>query len=765
MRTTRNHIIVQSHDTVRAQRQDRPGRLGVWLCLLCVIALGSMGCGSDPRPVTGQEVSPIQLRSRPRPKALTKAEAATAADPSESTYSTAPLRADFSSASHSDNDQIARQRQDARPQQARGLEGEPTLPVQTRTERTTPRQAGAGATTSMRSQPSTVLPPVEMPALTDPAMADEPVSVNFENVDIRMVLKTFGQVTGINFIPHESVTGRVTVMSPTMIRMGDMYTFLQSILDVYGYATIETDNAVKIVRKTDAIKHSTQVRLGSDPKYIPRTDAMVTQIMALQYASATEISDLIKSSLSTGAEMTVHARTNAIIITDTSANLHRAAQIIQQVDVESAREKALTIPLQFASAQVLSEQITRILERTEVTSPQVARGRATSSYNQAARVLPDERTNSVIAVANEQDLQTIRDLVEQLDIPRPTGTDNVQVAYLKNADANEVAASLERALASMRITGTIEATQPVQITAHGSTNSLIIVAAAQDYEVIAKIIDKLDIVREQILVEARIVEVTEEALQEIGVDWATLDDIVANSVRGFGMTNLGPRVDFLSAELEGLAIGAWKGSDSDVGIGVILHALEKQSGVNILSMPQIMTTNHRKAQIIVGENRPFVMGSRITETTDPATPTVIQSFEYRDVGITLEVTPHVSQGGMVRLEVNSEFTKLIEDVAATSLDTPVTAKRSAQTVVSMNSGNTVIIGGLMRDDTTRVTQQVPILGSLPLVGPLFRNQRDRLQKTNLLIFITPTVMASEEQLLEATNLMQQQMQEAQEASQ
>jgi general secretion pathway protein D len=179
-------------------------------------------------------------------------------------------------------------------------------------------------------------------------------------------------------------------------------------------------------------------------------------------------------------------------------------------------------------------------------------------------------------------------------------------------------------------------------------------------------------------------------------------------------------------------------------------------------MPKIMTTNHRKARIIVGENRPFVTDSRITETTDPATPTVIRSFEYKDVGITLEVTPHVSQGGMVRLDVNSEFTKLIEDVAATSLDTPVTAKRSAQTTVSMNSGNTVIIGGLMRDDTTRVTQQVPIVGSLPLVGPLFRSQRDRTQKTNLLIFITPIVMASQEQLLDTTERMEQQMQQTQE---
>jgi general secretion pathway protein D len=648
------------------------------------------------------------------------------------------------------------------PNAAREVETEPMTPVQTSTDRTASHEALAAASGPSKPQPPAALPPVRMPALTDPGMADEPVSVNFEKVDIRTVLQTIGQITGINFIPHESVTGNVTVMSPTPIRLGDMYAFLQTILDVYGYAAIESDNAVKIVSKTEATKHSTQVRIGADPAYIPRNDALVTQIMPLRYATVTEIGEIIKPTLSTAAQMAVYPRTNSIMITDTSANIFRAAQVIQQLDVEGSRERVLTIPLRFASAQVLSEQIVRILEKADMATGQIARARTTPSYNQAVRVLPDERTNSVIAVANEQDMETIRQLVAQLDIARPTGTDTVQVAYLKNADANEVAAALERAVASMRISGTVDATQPIQVTAHASTNSLIIVASAQDYEVLSKIIDKLDIVREQVLVEARIVEVTEEALKQIGVDWATLDDVVSSSVRGFGITNLGPRVDFLSGDLEGLAVGAWKGTDSNVKIGAILHALEKQSGVNILSMPQIMTTNHRKAKIIVGENRPFVTDSRITETTDPATPTVIRSFEYKDVGITLEVTPHVSQGGMVRLDVNSEFTKLIEDVAATSLDTPVTAKRSAQTVVSMNSGNTVIIGGLMRDDTTRVTQQVPVVGSLPLVGPLFRSQRDRLQKTNLLIFITPIVMASQEQLLEATNRMQQQMHEVQE---
>jgi len=256
-----------------------------------------------------------------------------------------------------------------------------------------------------------------------------------------------------------------------------------------------------------------------------------------------------------------------------------------------------------------------------------------------------------------------------------------------------------------------------------------------------------------------IMEVGEDSLTEIGIDWATLDEAVEDSIRFFGATNFGPRVDFVSGNLEGLAVGAWRADGSDVTIGGILHALEKQSGVNILSTPHITTLNHRKAKIIVGENRPFVMESRITET-DPITPTVIKTYEYKNVGISLEITPHISQGGLVRLEIDSEFSKLVEDVTSSSMDTPTTAKRQAQTVVSMNSGSTIVIGGLIRDDKTTIEKKIPLVGDLPLIGGLFRFQKDQLQKTNLLIFITPHVIASQKDLEQITEKKRNEMKPA-----
>jgi len=603
---------------------------------------------------------------------------------------------------------------------------------------------------------------VNLPALNKPGMADELIYVNFDQVDIRVMLKTIGDITGINFVVDDRIKGSVTLMSPTKIRLGEIYQVLESILDVKGYAAVPAGagDLVKIIPREEAVKRNLQVRIGSDPSEIPRNDSIVTQIIALKYADATEVSEIVKPLLTTGLHMTTYPRTNSIFVTDTSSNIHHIAKIIRNLDVPGSKEQITTIPLTYASAQVLSDQITQIMDADRGVPSQTGRTRTTSAIETGMKILPDVRTNSLIAVANPQDTETIKTLARQLDTQRPRGVNNVHVVYLVNASAKETAESLTGALANMRITGALEGTQQVQVTADDGTNALIITASAQDYEVIAEIIEKLDIVREQVLVEMLIMEVSEDGLNEFGIDWATMDDPVEDSVRYFGATNFGPRLDFLSGDLEGLAVGAWKGTGSDVRIGAILHALEKKSGVNILSTPHITTSNHTKAKIIVGENRAFVTQSRITETTDLITPTVIKTFEYKDVGISLEITPHISQGGLVRLEIDSEFSKLIEDVTTPSTDTPTTAQRQAQTVVSMNSGSTIVIGGLIRDDKTNIEKKIPLVGDLPLVGGLFRFQKERLQKTNLLMFITPYVVSNQEDMEQITEAKRKEMEPA-----
>ncbi len=619
---------------------------------------------------------------------------------------------------------------------------------------------GASQRVSGVPEPVSSHTPVNIPVLNEPGMADELISINFDQVDIRTVLKTIGDITGINFVVDKSVTGPVTVMSPTKIRLGDLYSVLESILDVQGYAAVPAADLVKVVSKAQAAKRSLQVCIGSDPTQIPKTDSVVTQIMPLVYANADEVSRIIQPFLASDSQMSTYTRTNSIVITDTSSNIHYLATIIQRLDVTGSKENVTVIPLKYASADVLSEQITRIMQKSATTPPQTARTRSIPQTDTDMKVLPDTRTNSLIVVANAQDTETIRTLAEQLDVQRPIGTNNVHVVYLQNAQAKEVAQSLTAALTNLKISGTLDAAQPVQATADEGTNAIIVAAAAQDFEVIAEIIDKLDVVREQVLVEMQIIEVSEDSLKEIGIDWATLDKSVDESVRFFGATGFGPRVGFASGTLEGLALGAWRGAGTDRRVGTILHALEKVSGVNILSTPHILTSNHQKARIVVGENRPFVMESRITETTDFITPTVIKTYEYKDVGISLDITPHISQGGLIRLDVNTEFTKLIEDVTTTSSDTPATAKREAQTVISMDSGSTAVIGGLIRDDVVTVKKKIPLLGDVPVLGALFRFRKDKLQKTNLLLFITPYKLGSQQDLDQVTEKKRKEMEPA-----
>jgi general secretion pathway protein D len=498
--------------------------------------------------------------------------------------------------------------------------------------------------TTTAEQPSSETA-VNLPVLDKPGMADELICVNFDQVDIRMVLKTVGDITGINFVLDDSVRGNVTVMFPTKIRLSEVYKVLESILEVKGFAAVPAGrNLVKIVPRAEAAKRNLQVRFGSNPSEIPRNDTLVTQIIPLNYANAREISQIIQPLLATGAQMATYSKTNSIVITDTSSNIQHIAKIIQTLDVQ---EQITVYSLNYASAQVISEQITRIIEKNRAASSLVGRNRTAPQTDKAMKIIPDVRTNSIYVVANEQDTERIEGLIMQLDVERPDSANNVHVVYLENAQPKEVAESLTAVLANLRITGTLEASQQVQVTADEGTNAVIVAASAQDFKVIAGIIEKLDIVREQVLVEMLIMEVGEDGLIEIGVDWATLDEAVENSVRFFGATNFGPRVDFTSGDLEGLAVGAWKADGDDVTIGGILHALEKESAVNILSTPHIMTSNHSKAKIIVGENIPYVKESRITETTDFITPTVIDTFEYKDVGISLEITPHISQGSTV----------------------------------------------------------------------------------------------------------------------
>ena len=615
----------------------------------------------------------------------------------------------------------------------------------------------ASSSTSESNSSPTIDSRVEMPLLSEPGAVDSTVSLDFDQADIRVFIKTIGHLTGINFLIDDNVRGTVTLISPTKIRLGEVYKILESVLQVKGYAAVPAGRIVKIVPRTDAAKSNLLIRVGGNPESIPTDDSLVTQIIPLQFANVMEISGLLSPMVSSGGSLTTYSNTNTVLLTDTSSNIHRIAKLIQELDIEGAQDNTAVIRLKYGSAQTISDQITQIMQHN-TTAPNTRIGRpAAPVVNETTKILPDERTNSLIVVSNPDDIEMIQDLVARLDVERPLEASNVHVIFLKHAEAAEVEKSLSAVLTKLSSRVTDKTSELLQITSDVSTNSLIVVASPQDYEIIEKMIEKLDIVREQVLVEFQIIEATNDVLQEIGVDWATLDQAVSDSVRGFGYTNLGPHLEAVSGDLEGMAVGVYKKVGDRTEIGAILKAMEKHSGVNVLSTPHILTSNHQEAEIIIADNVPYVKQSRVTEY-DPATPTAIKTFDFKDVGIELKVIPHVSQGGFVRLEIDASFTKLIEGATGLSDETPTTAQRKINTVISIVSGTTVVIGGLMRDDKENVVKKVPFLGDLPLFGGLFRVNKNRNLKTNLLLFITPHVLANQEDLAEITKLKQQEVQ-------
>jgi general secretion pathway protein D len=595
-------------------------------------------------------------------------------------------------------------------------------------------------------------PSVEMPFLKDPGAADRLISLDFNQADIRIFIKTVGQLTGINFLVDDKIQGTVTLISPSKIRIGEVYSVFESVLQTKGFAAVPVGSLVKIVPRAEGAKSNVPIRLGCDPDAIPITDSLVTQIIPLQHADVAQVSTVVTSLLSTGGQVVAFPETNTIIVTDASSTIHRVAQIVRGLDIEGSPDNVEVVQLKHASASKTCECITQILQKgpglNRIRRLPASAPSAADAGVAGVRVLPDERTNSVVIVSSADDGELAKRIIAKLDVERPLEASNIHVIYLEHAEAKDIEKAVSTALAKITVGVPAERSGLFQITSDEGTNSLIVVSSPQDYQLVEQMVKKLDTVREQVLIEFQIIEASENVLKELGFDWATLDQAVANSVRGFAFTNLGPRVEAAVGDLQGVGIGLWKEVNRQPEIGVILKALEDNSAVNILSTPHVLTSNHQEATITVADNVPYVSQSRVTEY-DPATPTAIQTYDFKDVGIILKVRPHVS-GTLVRLQIEATFSKLIQGTTVRNSETPTTAMREAKTVIAIQSGLTVVIGGLMRDDKEKVEKKVPLLGDLPLLGALFRSTSERLQKTNLLLFITPHVLADQGSLAEMT---------------
>jgi general secretion pathway protein D len=568
---------------------------------------------------------------------------------------------------------------------------------------------------------------------------DPYVTIDFDNVDIPVFIKFISELTGKNFVIDKSVRGKVTIVSPNKISKGEAYKVFESVLDVHGYTTVPAGSIIKIVPALSARSKSVETRLKEDA--IGPEDKVITQLIPLRYADPEELKKLFTPLISKSSVIVAYSPTRTLIITDVLSNIKRLLSITKAIDMEGVGEEISVIPLEYATATVLAKSLSTVFEKRAIKAKSAISGQV------VIKIVPDERTNSLILLASEDDAVKIKNLVKLLDREPPRGKGDIRVYYLQHANAEDLTKVLT-SLPSKKGAGAEKGKTPViskeaRIVADKATNSLVIMASKDDYRVLEEVITKLDIPRLMVYIEALIMEVNVDKDFSLGVEWEGIKTfsydgkdagVFAGSSSG-DFTKIGKAV--AGALTPGFSLGIISDTIEIAGIkfpnlAAVAHAYQQDTAVHVLSTPQILTTDNEEAEIMVGKNIPYITSKNVTEALQDYT-----NYEYKDVGVTLKVTPQISQERFVRLKIFQEVSRLIQTVET---DRPSTYKRLAQTTVIVKDANTVVIGGLIGDDTTHIDYQVPCLGNIPLISWLFKSTSKRIEKTNLFVFLTPHII-------------------------
>jgi len=582
---------------------------------------------------------------------------------------------------------------------------------------------------------------------TQPA-ADRSVTVDFNNVDISVFIKFISELTGKNFVIDQRVKGKVTIISPAKISVREAYKVFQSVLEVHGFAAVEAGEVIKVIPSPDARTKNIETRFDSE--LTSPEDRVVTQLIPLTYADPTKIKRLFTPLVSKNSVILDYPPTNTLIVTDIYSNIQRLMKIVNEIDITGIGNKLSVIHLEYAGAKNMVD----ILSKVFTTSPR----QKTDVSENIVKFVADERTNTVIVLASEENTQKMKALVHELDKEAPRGKGKIQVYYLQNADAEELAQVLQE-LPTKSATQDKNAAKmtlissKARITADKATNSLIIMSGNEDYQVIKDIIEKLDVPRAMVYIESLMMEVDVNKDFRLGVEWAAGNDFTYSGGKqgvyggGFagGAAGGDPGYSTISPPgtpiplPPGFSLGVF-GEALQIGdivfpnLAAVVQAYQKDDDVHILSTPQLLTTDNAEATITVGKNIPYQTRSTASTTGNE----IYSSFEYKDVGVTLKITPHISKDRLVRLKISQEITKL---TGQSSL-TPTTFKRSIDTTVIVKDSDTVVIGGLIDDSMSGTEYKVPCLGDIPYFGAFFKSSGTSRQKTNLYLFITPRVIGT-----------------------
>ena len=579
---------------------------------------------------------------------------------------------------------------------------------------------------------------------------EEKVSLNFVNADIDEVIKAVSHITGRNFLIDPRVKGTINIVSATPIPSSLAYDILLSALRLQGFASVESGGVTKVMPEADA-----KLYVGTSSDTQGSGDKLVTRVYVLKYESATQLVPILRPLIAPNNIVTAYPNSNTLVVTDYASNLKRIEQIVESIDQPSA-EAPIVIPLKQVSAVELAQTITRLM--------QDAGGGVSGDASQRFVLTADSRTNSLLLrTDNPSRVARVRELVEKLDV-ETSAPGNMHVLYLKNAEATKVAQTLRAVMSgdtsapAAAGTAGAAATGPTGggiVQADVASNALIITAPNAIYNNLREVVAKLDVRRAQVYVEALIVEVEADKAAQFGVQWQALGGVNGSGAQVIGGTNFGTSGNIISAAAslsglgQGLNIGIANGtitlpgsSTPILNLGMLASALETDTKSNILSTPNLLTLDNEEAKIIVGQNVPFITGS-YAQTGTTATATPFQTIERKDVGLTLRIKPQVSEGGSIKLQIYQEVSS-VDATTLTSSAGVTTNKRSLESIVLVNDGQIIVLGGLIQDSVSNAKSKVPFLGDIPWLGSLFRYESRTRTKTDLMVFLRPYILRTAE---------------------
>lgn len=566
------------------------------------------------------------------------------------------------------------------------------------------------------------------------------IVLNFNEVDISTMVKFISDLTGKNIIMDDRVKGKISVFSPSTISIDEAFSVFTSVLDLKGFSVVQVGKVYKIL-PSNAAKQS-GMKIYSGTARAPINEAYVAQVIPLSRMPAKDAENFLKPIVSRDGYVASFGPSNSLLVVDSAVNVRKVIEIVQAIDSDMKREGAELVFLEHATADNIASIVEEwIYGRDRSTSRP---GQQTQSSGLGGLLVPDTRLNAVIIFGTEKDKEEIKKLIALVDVVPPTSSSKINVYYLENADATEVSKVLEGMFKTTSTPAgstakTDSAAQKsafegatISITPDKATNSLVIMASPTDYQNLVQVVQKLDRRRRQVFVKALIAEVSLDKLREIGTQLGVGGGGSDGTIAAAGVFD---PFNFLGATnaQQKAVVEILQGLANNVNFSGALKLLDQNGAINVLSTPNILTSDNKEAEIFVGENVPFLSSTNLSSTGLSQ-----QSIERKDTGITLRITPQITEGEYIKLDIYQEISAVKSNKGdATDL---ITTKRSAKTSVVVKNSDSVVIGGLIQSRDEDTVSKIPILGDIPLLGYLFKTKSTSRTKTNLIILLTPQIV-------------------------